>query len=58
MRWHMNLATDPVSIPLPQFVDLGLSTINTLDKGASIWTPVTTVLSPKDFTHWITPDHI
>ena len=36
MRCRMNLTADLVNIPAPQFVDLGLSTIDTLDKYASI----------------------
>ena len=34
-RCSMDLASDPVNIPAPKFVDLGLSTINALDKSAS-----------------------
>ena len=57
-RRLMNLAAHPVNIPAPQFVDLGLLTIDALDKVASIWTPATRVGRPTDFSHWITPDHI
>ena len=45
-RWDLyarvgfHLASDSVNIPAPQFVDLGLSTINSLDKGSSLWNPL------------------
>ena len=36
----MHLAIDPVNSVTPQFVDLGFSTINTLDTCAGHWTPL------------------
>ena len=54
----MNLAADLVNIPAPQFVDLGLSTIDALDKGASILTPATRVGRPMDIDKWNELDHI
>ena len=41
-----------------KFVDLGISTIDALDKGASLWTPVIIFGSPTDVAHWSAPDHI
>ena len=32
----MNLAVDPSNIPAPSFMDLGLSTINSLDEKAPV----------------------
>ena len=49
---------DTVNIPELQFVDLGLSTINVLDKGTSRWTPTTRFGRPTDVSHWSTPNHI
>ena len=57
LRW-MNLVTDPVNIPAPQFVYLGLSTIDTLHKDTSIWTPATSIVRPTDISHWSAMDHI
>ena len=54
----MNLAADPVNIPAPQFLNLGLSTINALDKEAILWTPTTIVGRPTDVAHGSAPDHI
>ena len=55
---RMNLAVDPVYIPSPRFVDLGLSTINKLDKGASIWTPAAIVGRLTYVSHCSAPRHI
>ena len=54
----MNLTSDPANIPAPQFVDLGLSNINALDKGASLWTPATRVGRPADVAHGSVSDLI
>ena len=54
----MNLAADPVNTPAPKFEDLGISTINALDKDASLWTPATRIGRPTDVAHGSTPDHI
>ena len=54
----MNLVEDPVNIPSPQFMDLGLYTINAMDKGASIWTPATIIGRPTDVAHGSAPDQI
>ena len=56
--YWLNLLADPVNIPAPQFVDLGISTIDALSKGASLWTPATRVGRSTDATYWIAPDHI
>ena len=58
MRCRMKLTADPVNIPKPQFMDLGISTINALDKSASLWNPATRVGRPTDVTHGRVPDHI
>ena len=57
-RCWMNLAEYPVNIPAPQFVDLGISTINKLYKGSSILTPDTRVGRPMDVAHRSALDHI
>ena len=53
-----NLAADTVNIPAPQFVNFGLSTINTLDRIASLWNPATIVGNPTDVAHGSAPDRI
>ena len=58
MCCQMNFAEDPANAPSPQFVGFGISNINALDKGASLWTPATRFLSPTDVAHWSAPDHI
>ena len=57
-RCCMNLVKDPANFPAPQFVDLGLSTNDVLDKGASIWNPYTRVGRPTYAAHWSTLGHI
>ena len=54
----MNLTADPVNIPAPQLMDLGISTINTMDKSAILCTPATIVVRPTDFSHRSALDHI
>ena len=44
---RMNLTADPVNKPVPQFVYLRLYTINSLYKGASIWTPLPELEVPQ-----------
>ena len=58
MRCWINLAADPVNIPSPKFMDLGLSTIDALNKGASIWDPNTMFGRPADISHWSVPDNV
>ena len=58
MRCWMNLTEDPINISVLQFVDLGLSTMNAMDKGTSIWTPATRVGRPTYVSHWRALDHI
>ena len=57
-RCWMTLMEDPVNIPASQFVDLGLYTIDALDKSASLWTTSTRVGRPTDVVHWSATDHI
>ena len=57
-RVGMRLTEDPTNSVTLQFVDLGLSTTDTLDKGAGLWTPATRVERQTDVTHWISLEHI
>ena len=54
----MHLAADLVNSVTPQFVDLGLSNIDALDKVAGLWTPATRFGRPMDFSYWRSMDHI
>ena len=56
--FRMNLVEDPVNILEPELADLGLSSSNALDKGASFWNPTTRVGRPTDVAHESAPDHI
>ena len=47
----MNITADPVHILTPQFVDLGLSAIDALDKGIFISTPPIRIQIPVDGVH-------
>ena len=57
-RFRMNTTVDPVQTQTPQFVDLGLYTINALDEGSSISTPATKIRRPTDGDHRSSPNHI
>ena len=54
----MNLTVDPVQTQTLQFVDLGISTINTLDEGSSLSTPDIRIRRPTDSYHWSAPNYI
>ena len=49
---------DPIQTYTPQFIDLGLVTINVLDEGSCISTPATIIQRPKDGSQWSAPNHI
>ena len=54
----MKLVADTVNSMTPQFVDLRFSTIDTLDKGDSIYTPANRVGKATNVAHWSAMDHI
>ena len=58
MCCRMNLAEDPIQTQTPQFVVLGLSTINSLYEGSGLSTPVNIILSLMDGAHCSAPNHI
>ena len=47
-----------VVIVRPQFVDLGFSTINSLDEGSGISTTATRIKKPADGVYWRSPNHV
>ena len=48
---RVNLATESVNPVAPQFVNHGLSAVNTLNKSAGIWIPATIIIRSPDITH-------
>ena len=56
-HFRVKLSTNFVNPVSPQFVNHGLSTFNTLDKSARIWSPVTIIRRSTYFTYWSASDH-
>ena len=54
----MNFAADPVQTQTPQFMDMGLSTINALDEGSGLSTPNDRIRRPTNGAHWRAPNYI
>ena len=50
-RCRMNLTVDSIQTQTTQLLDLGLSTINTLDEGSDLSTPATRIRRPMDGAH-------
>ena len=55
---RLNFAADVIQTHTPQFMNLGLLTINALDESSVIHTPVTIILRPTDGSHRIVQDHV
>ena len=58
MRCRMNLTEYTVQILTPQFVNLGLSNIDALDKVSGLSNPATRIQRPVDGAHRSAPNHI
>ena len=54
----MNFAADIVQTQTPQLMDLGVSTINTLDGISGLSNTTTRNRRPIDGAHWSAPDHV
>ena len=54
----MHLVADPINSMTPQFVDLGFSNVDSLDKGAGLWTPATRFGRPTGVARWSALDHV
>ena len=52
-----NLVTESVNPVAPQFLNHGLSTVDTLDKITTFWIPNTRIRSLPNITHWSAVDH-
>ena len=54
----MNFVADVVQTQAPQFMDLGLSPINTLNENDVPSTPANRILWLTYGSHWSAPDHV
>ena len=54
----MNFAGDVVQTQAPQFMDLEILDINTLNESGVLGTPVTRIQRPADVAYWRVPDHV
>ena len=53
----MNFVADLFQTQAPQFMDIGLLTINALDESSGLGTPATRIQRPTDGAHWSAPNH-
>ena len=51
-------AADTVQTQTPQFIDMGLSTINTLNESSGLRNPLIRIRRPTDGSDWSMPDHV
>ena len=58
LRFHMNLTRDSVLAKSPKFMNLGLSSVHTLDKLMAVFIPTTSIGMPADGSNWIPPGNI
>ena len=56
-RCRMDFAINVVQTKAPQFVDLGLPAVNTSNEFGIIGTPATSIIRPKDGSHWSVLDN-
>ena len=57
-RCRMNFVNDPVQTQAPQFMNMGLPSINTLNKSGVLGTPTTIIRRLMDGYHWSASDNI
>ena len=55
LRYRMNFVGDVIQTQTPQFMDLGLSTINALDESSVLSTPAIRIQRPMYESHWSAP---
>ena len=58
LRCRMNLTRDAVLAKSPNFVNLGLSYVETSDELRSVFIPTTRIIIMTDGSNWIPPGHI
>ena len=54
----MEFPSNAVGTEAPNFVNLGILAVNTLDEFNTFGTPATRVRSPTTGPHWSAPDHV
>ena len=54
----MDFAINVVQTKAPQFVDLGLPSVNTSDEFSILYTPLTKIRSQTDGSHWLELDRV
>ena len=55
---RINFADDLIQTHTPQFMDMGFSTINSLDESGGLNTPATRIQRSMYGSHWSAPDHV
>ena len=53
----MNLTCDAILTEIPNFVNLGISSVHTSDELRSVFIPNTTIGTPTDGSNWLLPGH-
>ena len=56
-RSPMNFRSDTVLSKSPNFMNFGMSSVNTMDEIGSVFVPTTRVVSPTNVSDWILPGH-
>ena len=56
-RCQMNLRRDSVITESPKFMNMGLSSVHTLDELRSVFIPTTRIGRPADVSNWLPPYH-
>ena len=54
----MDFTSNSVGTEAPNFVNLGITAVNTLDEFDTFGTPATRVRSPTVSSHWSAPGHV
>ena len=56
--FRVKFTDDSMQTQTPQYMDLGFSTINSLDESNDLSTPSAIILRPTYGSHWSVPDHV
>ena len=54
----MNFSSNIFQSEAPPFVDLGIPSINTFNESGVLGTPATSILRPKNGSHWASPNNV
>ena len=58
LHCRMDFMSNVFQTEVPQFVDLGIPDVNTLDELGMQGTPAARIRRPTDGSHWFAPDHV